>query len=450
MGNILRMNSLRRIANKSSRDSLIRLFSDRLEGRVSEAEFVDQAREILASGPHFGGKSDAMTDLIRQTQSSYQGGQPKNPVQSEALAETVYQKAINRLHLADYQARGTRLVQVRAIMDSKTTEHCKGMHGRIFRVGDLVKEDHNQSELVRSKGFWESAEYFQGTPTYEVIPGIPPYHFGCRTRLVPYTDAEAYESFDTMAADHPLYATILKDKLQNYEIGPDNLPAVRDYAGGCEWKEGSLEYHFGKHNPEFRYRFTDENAYSEAAYGLLEAQDTTLMLYISEYGENLKLYAFAADPHSRSGNWQFVVFDLDSLRIQSYYKKDFRDVDQFIKRSDYRKQVFGKLKKARGEKTMDILDDYPLEHALLVHEELRPTDMYEYVYEAVRDKDTDDMYAYQDSCVFFRQYTLRVLMDAGKLSAEELERIRKVDEFILAAEWLPRVLVPLKEWLKAR
>lgn len=447
MANILKMSLLRRIANRSSRDSLIRLFSDRLEGRVSDVEFEKQAREILASGPHFGGKSDAMTDLIRQTQSSYQGGQPKNPVQSEALAETVYQKAINRLHLADYQARGTRLVQVRAIMDSKTTEHCKSMHGRIFRVGDLVKEDHNQRELVRPKGFWGD-DYFQGTPTYEVIPGIPPYHFGCRTRLVPYTDAKAYESFDSMAADHPLYATILKDKLQNYEIGPDNLPGLRDYAGGCEWKEGSLEYHYLKHNPEFRYRFTDENAYSEAAYGLLDAQDTTLMLYISEYGDNLKLYAFAPDPQSRKGNWQFVVFDLDLLRIQSYYKKGFRDVDQFIKRSDYRKQVFGKLKKARGEKTMDC--DYTLQEALNEYDELRPVEMYEYVYEAVRDKDTQDMYAYQDSCVFFRQYTLRVLMDAGKLSAEELERIRKVDEFILAAEWLPRVLVPLKEWLKAR
>jgi SPP1 gp7 family putative phage head morphogenesis protein len=91
-------------------------------------------------------------------------GMELSRVSMERYAETKFTEVMNAARLAHFEATGiVDAYQVSAILDGKTSEICRGLHGRIFLAKNVK---------------------------------APPYHFRCRTMLVPITRFEDFKADD--------------------------------------------------------------------------------------------------------------------------------------------------------------------------------------------------------------------------------------------------------------
>ena len=77
--------------------------------------------------------------------------------------------------------------QVKARIDKKTSDICRSMHGKIIEAAHL---DNQVSKVLAAKNISEKKEAAQwkNDAHYGKLPsnfGLPPYHFRCRTEIVP-------------------------------------------------------------------------------------------------------------------------------------------------------------------------------------------------------------------------------------------------------------------------
>ena len=70
------------------------------------------------------------------------------------------------------------------------------MHGRIFELPTPNSQLSTlNSQLVLPSSFWTDNHHFSQTPTAQMRPFLPPYHYNCRTRVVPYVEpADPYDA----------------------------------------------------------------------------------------------------------------------------------------------------------------------------------------------------------------------------------------------------------------
>lgn len=69
------------------------------------------------------------------------------------------------------------------------------MHGRIFQLDSASGRLDSQESLVHSASFWQANQNFAQAPTPDMEPWLPPYHYNCRTRVVPYLEpSEPYDA----------------------------------------------------------------------------------------------------------------------------------------------------------------------------------------------------------------------------------------------------------------
>lgn len=96
----------------------------------------------------------------------------------------------------------TKFVKIRAKMDSKTTQICRSLHGRLIPVEHIIRQANG---IINAKTPKEMMSYTDphsggvwGKLPYNI--GLPPYHFGCRTMIeeVPNALADEYmlDEFD--------------------------------------------------------------------------------------------------------------------------------------------------------------------------------------------------------------------------------------------------------------
>lgn len=116
------------------------------------------------------------------------------------------------------QARkyGVEFYKVEAIMDTKTSAICKSMHGRIIPAKHIQRQVDNITNAKnmadkKAAAVWRSEPFIGKSDKLPSNFGMPPYHFRCRTELVPVWIDE-YESDGVMmrASEPPKKYEILR------------------------------------------------------------------------------------------------------------------------------------------------------------------------------------------------------------------------------------------------
>ena len=85
---------------------------------------------------------------------------------------------------------GVKYYKILAIMDARTTQICRSMHGRIIPAAHLEAQAEkilNANSLASKKAAaaWRSEAYLGKSDKMDSNFGLPPYHFRCRTEAVP-------------------------------------------------------------------------------------------------------------------------------------------------------------------------------------------------------------------------------------------------------------------------
>ena len=85
---------------------------------------------------------------------------------------------------------GVKYYKILAIMDARTTQICRSMHGRIIPATHLEAQADkilNANSLASKKAAaaWKSDAYLGKSDKMDSNFGLPPYHFRCRTEAVP-------------------------------------------------------------------------------------------------------------------------------------------------------------------------------------------------------------------------------------------------------------------------
>jgi SPP1 gp7 family putative phage head morphogenesis protein len=132
----------------------------------------------------------------------YKGGKPY----FEGLAEHTSLRVREFARLTNYQKCGVKYYQIVAVMDERTSDICRALNGKIFKVADAIEtmeEMFNVSEITDveeakarlnqlapfvkdSQIVYDSDEVPIGIDGNHTI--FPPFHWRCRTRTIMLTD----------------------------------------------------------------------------------------------------------------------------------------------------------------------------------------------------------------------------------------------------------------------
>ncbi len=105
---------------------------------------------------------------------------------------------------------GVKYYKILAIMDARTTQICRSMHGRIIPAVHLETQAErilNANSLASKKtaAAWRSEAYFGKSDKMDSNFGLPPYHFRCRTEAIPvWVDEEEIDGVK-MRNTQPFY-----------------------------------------------------------------------------------------------------------------------------------------------------------------------------------------------------------------------------------------------------
>jgi hypothetical protein len=109
----------------------------------------------------------------------------------EGFANQTVTRAREFGHTEAYVNGGIEYLEVRAVIDSRTTEICLRMHGRMIPVANAVKL---RDAMINAKdpkdvmqiAPWVQGDEIKGKKSSKLPTGLalPPYHFNCRTTTV--------------------------------------------------------------------------------------------------------------------------------------------------------------------------------------------------------------------------------------------------------------------------
>lgn len=125
----------------------------------------------------------------------------------EGYANNIGTRSAEIGRVSAYESAEIEEVEVRAILDHRTTEICRHMHGRIISVRALAEVRdaivaNTDPEKVAKITPWPKADVIANLRTSELPDGakLPPYHFGCRTRTMVRRRVAARNEIEEMVA----------------------------------------------------------------------------------------------------------------------------------------------------------------------------------------------------------------------------------------------------------
>jgi hypothetical protein len=247
-------------------------------------------------------------DTIRRT---YPRKQNLRPDLAESYVHTTVSRAVTTERMHEYQRRGVQKVQVVAYIDHATTPICRSMNGRIFEIGAAAQSLKGQEPLVQNEKFWEGNRFFYQTPTKDMYqPWLPPYHYNCRTRIIPYVEpVDPYEQ--------------AMDKYHNLEqLEEEHVSAILDKAMGFEFATPQkLREHFEDHKDEFGISTAGE--YMQIIRGMIRNPMNNAAIAISARDGRVTLYIWSPQQRTINGQYvhDFAVFSLDDNCVKTCYTK---------------------------------------------------------------------------------------------------------------------------------
>lgn len=297
-----------KINPKELEKALIKLYNRSGESRSTLSSGEPELPTVLGVDPLYQQVYDLITEHFPRKEEL-------RPDQIDSYTNTVSARAATTERLSEYQSRGVEYVEVVAYLDDATTDICRCMNGRVFPVGEAGKVLSNQEVLVHPEAFWEGNNYFAQSSTPDMEPWLPPYHYNCRTRVVPFVEpSDPYEGAMVR------YNNLLPFRERDIE-------AVANYAAKLEFENREkLWEKFNKHKEAMGVKTVDE--YQNLLTKLLKNPLKHTGLAISARDKALTLYVWDPKVRRISGNefYDFAVFSLDKKRLKTFYPKTREDI----------------------------------------------------------------------------------------------------------------------------
>lgn len=111
----------------------------------------------------------------------------KNEAYYELVADSIISQAQNISGVHQALKYGVKYFKAKARIDSKTSDFCRGINGKIIASGHLEK----QIDMIlgaKSIDDKKASSKWMSKPIFGMLPeniGLPPYHGRCRTKVVP-------------------------------------------------------------------------------------------------------------------------------------------------------------------------------------------------------------------------------------------------------------------------
>lgn len=275
----------RKLASASREDVLSALIRRHLAGRLSNIELENELKSLysqadlnLQNSPILG-SNPLYKQILSLITDKYPVRGDIRPDQAESYANTVSARAVTQERLSEYAARGTQMVKVVAYIDDATTEICRLMHGRVFEIGPATERIAGQELLVQPANFWKDNQNFSQSPSSDMEPWLPPYHYNCRTRIVPYI-----EPSDPYEASMDRYNNLIP-------LREKDVDAIVAQASKFEFaSRDKLFDHVSKHKNELK--LSTHSEYHSEALNLLRNPLSQMALAISKRDRSLNLYVW--------------------------------------------------------------------------------------------------------------------------------------------------------------
>lgn len=248
----------------------------------------------------------------------------------DLLADHVTTRVTEMGHVSGYEDAGIEYVEVVAVLDERTTDICRHMHGRRIPVSALSSQrdllldaasrgDGNAAKRAQPMLSGKSAVNVLAMPKSNDIVAsgvaLPPYHFRCRTTTVAYFEpAEYWERAKQWAIDG--------------EVPQKERPGLIGYARNARWgahkavwekrnggdgdKHATSFVHYMKHSPELR--ISSMAAYNEAAMNLISGGSRDVYLAIEQKEHPYPVLLFH-NPKTR----ELVRVNVKGQHIATYY-----------------------------------------------------------------------------------------------------------------------------------
>ncbi|OCR98839.1 hypothetical protein A9K75_09670, partial [Campylobacter fetus subsp. testudinum] len=130
----------------------------------------------------------ARAEMAEALKEKFKGVLSANTSYFEGVSDHIISQAQNIARVNQSSKYGVKHYKVVARIDEKTSDICRSMNGRIIPASHIELQSSNiqNAKNVNEK---KAASAWRSEPFYgKILPanfGLPPYHFRCRTELVP-------------------------------------------------------------------------------------------------------------------------------------------------------------------------------------------------------------------------------------------------------------------------
>lgn len=234
----------------------------------------------------------------------------------ELMSEHLITRSREFGRLSSYEKAGIQFIKINAIKDSRTSEICWNLHGRILPVSKLTA----QRDKLMSSGSVDEVKKI--APWYNIkqvlalikdVPsnklpegiGLPPYHGFCRTTTVIANENEINNDISEIdVSDFSASAEIINEKLQSKiynreQPSTKEVVKILDIAKHSHWgdfkikgsNKFSLQHHYEKHKTDKYIKAESVDDYSQKFVNLIKDPKREIYL-VNDEQNGVQLFVY--------------------------------------------------------------------------------------------------------------------------------------------------------------
>ena len=156
-------------------------------GKEFNKGFTDRLKDIIESA--FRGEV-ARSELAQRLKDEFASELKQSVRYFEGVSDHIISQNQNISTVNQARKYGVKYYKVVAVMDSRTSAICRSMNGRLIPAEHIERQCDNimnAKDMVSKKAaaVWAKAPYNGRSDKMDSNFGMPPYHFRCRTEIVP-------------------------------------------------------------------------------------------------------------------------------------------------------------------------------------------------------------------------------------------------------------------------
>lgn len=156
-------------------------------GKEFNKGFSDRLKDIIESA--FRGEV-ARSELAERLKEEFASELKQGVRYFEGVSDHIISQNQNISTVNQARKYGVKYYKVVAVMDSRTSAICRSMNGRLIPAEHIERQCDNimnAKDMASKKAAatWAKAPYYGRSDKMDSNFGMPPYHFKCRTEIVP-------------------------------------------------------------------------------------------------------------------------------------------------------------------------------------------------------------------------------------------------------------------------